>query len=460
MQAINELIHPTAERVVIAGLTRGDVSLAIELGQAVEHTDFATPLYSVICEAVSRVVMGVEPLDTEAIVAQAREIVRERKAKVNVTHEFVSGLQGEDIARALPYAHTVKRYAWLRQAQDFSQWITSQLDARPDPDELFAAAQERIQHLQPPTANQRFVYGWDTINTYQDLLMERARLAKKGEAKRFDWPWAAWNRYIRPLRPSLVGTIVAPDGMGKSSYLEMIAEYWATFSHVVFVHLENDLDYTRDRRMCRHSRLPLEVIEDGTYTPEQWRTLQDANKNIAQTFGANLHYLDAAGCTMPEIIAELSTRQQAGYCDAVVLDYLNKVRPTRGQARLYGENQFGRQADDMEQLKTFAVKHHVPVLTASQMNKQGQEAGRQTRRNIRGSGEISEKSQLVVILTREILENDLKDKQTGRILQEKGEYSPVVHVRVDKQNRGKTGEFEQVYDGAHFSIKDKSYVQA
>lgn len=452
-----ELIHPTAERIVAAALARGNVNLAIELTQAVSGSDFATPLFGVICDAVNTVVMGVEPLDHEAIVAAAREIVRERKLKVNVTREFLVGLQSEDIARAKPYAHTVKRYAWLRQAQSFSRWITNELESRPDPDELFTAAQERIQHLQPPNASQKFVYGWDTISSYSDLLMERARLAKKGEAKRFDWPWDSWNKFIRPLRPSLVGTLVAPDGMGKSSYLEMIAEYWAKTSHVVFVHLENDLDYTRDRRMCRHSRLPLEVIEDGTYNPEQWRVLQDANKRMAETFGANLHYFDAAGATMPEIIAELSVRQQAGYCDAVVLDYLNKVRPTRGQARLFGENSFGRQADDMEQLKTFAVKHHAPVITASQMNKQGQETGRQTRRNIRGSGEISEKSQLVIVLTREILENSIKDER-GNVIVEKGEYSPIVNVRVDKQNRGKTGEFEQVYDGAHFSIGDKRHV--
>ena len=117
MQTVIEtLVHPTAERIVAAALARGDVNLSIELTQAVTPADFATPLFGVICEAVTRVVMGVEPLDHEAICAEARDIVRERKLKVNVTKEFLQGLESEDIARAKPYANTVKRYAWLRQA--------------------------------------------------------------------------------------------------------------------------------------------------------------------------------------------------------------------------------------------------------------------------------------------------------------------------------------------------------
>lgn len=454
----NELIHPTAERIVTAALARGDVNLAIELTQAVTPADFATPLFSVICEAVGHVVMGVEPLDNEAIIAAARDIARERKLKVNVTREFLQGLEGEDIARAKPYAYTVRRYAWLRSAKLFSEWIQTELETRPDPDELFTAAQERIQQLQPQSKTERFMHGWDTTGSYMDILMERARLAQKGEAKIYNWPWDSWNKFkVRPLRPGLVGLILAPDGMGKSAYLENIAEYWATFSHVVFVHLENDIDYTRDRRMCRISRLPLEVIEEGEYTPEQWQQLQDATKRMEATFSTNLHYFDAAGATMPEIIAELGTRRQAGHCDAVVLDYMNKVRPSRGQSRLFSGDSFGRQADDMEQLKTFAVKNKLPIITAAQMNKNGQEAGRQTRKNIRGSGEPNEKSQLVVILTREILEVDQKDPR-GHIIFAKGDYSPIVKVRIDKQNRGREGEFEQVYDGAHFSIGDKRNV--
>lgn len=433
-----------------------DEKTAIDLHD-LDPACFESPIWQVVCEAVHHVTMGVEPLDAPAIVSAARIIARERKLQVNVTEELISGLAHVDTARAMPYAATVARYAWLRQASQFSQWMQQELADRPDPEELFAAAQERIMHLQPKTKQQTFVYGFDTLASYDALMMERIRAQQKGEAVIFDWPWKSWNKatggIVRPLRPGLAGVIAAPDGVGKSSALEMVAEHWATKANVVFVHLENDIEYTLDRRMCRHSRLPMDVIEDGTYAPDQHKRAQTAARQM-ENFAPRLHYFDAAGKTMPEIIAELQVRRAEGVCDAVVMDYLNKVRPTRAQSKLFGDDGFSRQADNMEQFKTFAQTHKVPVLTAVQMNKEGQMAGRQTRRNIRGSGEISEKSQLVIVMTREILECSQKDLR-GNIIAAAGEYSPVMKIRIDKQNRGKTGEFEQLYNGACFEIRDK-----
>jgi hypothetical protein len=104
-------------------------------------------------------------------------------------------------------------------------------------------------------------------------------------------------------------------------------------------------------------------------------------------------------------------------------------------------------------LKSWAVKHKVPAFTAVQMNKDGQGSGRQTRQNIRGSGEVSEKSQLVVVLTREICEND-EIGPNGVLTARKGEYSPLMTVRVDKQNRGRTAEWQMFYVGKHFEVRD------
>jgi replicative DNA helicase len=238
--------------------------------------------------------------------------------------------------------------------------------------------------------------------------------------------------------------------MGKSTVLEMVAEHWAKKRvNVVFVHLENDFDYTMNRRLCRWSKVPMAAIEDGTVTPTQDAEIKAAYQRMELD---SLHYLGFSGQTMGELLAELSVRHSEGVVDAVVLDYLNKVRPSREQAKLFAGRPYERQADDMELLKSWAVEHKVPVLTAVQMNKEGQKDGRQTRSNIRGSGEISEKSQLVVVLTREILEHDMIYNQ--QIIAEAGEYSPIMKLRIDKQNRGKTGEWEQFYVGKNFFLAD------
>jgi replicative DNA helicase len=445
------LVHPTAELSVLAGLCGRDVELAIELSQQIDPLDFSTPTGQIIAEAAVRVLRGYEPLDATTLFAAARDIRTERKlTSISLSESMIAETMAADTSRSRAYAATVKRYAWLRRAQEFAAWFGGEVADLGDPDELFAGAQERIQQLAPAQRAANFVYGWDTLKTHDAMLRERERLFKAGEAVVFDWPWESWNRFVRPLRAGLLGVVAAPDGIGKSTVLEMVAEHWAgKFAHVVFVHLENDFDYTMNRRLCRWSRVPMAAIEDGNLDGKSWAAIRDAQGRMDLP---TLHYLDAAGWTMAELTAELSIRHSEGVCDAVVIDYLNKVRPSREQARLFSGRPFERQADDAELLKSWAVKHKTPAFTAVQMNKDAQGSGRQTRQNIRGSGEVSEKSQLVIVLTREICEHD--ELLNGEVVAHKGEYSPLMSVRVDKQNRGRTAEWQMFYNGRHFEVRD------
>lgn len=447
----NSLIHPSAEVSVLYGLCGSDTEKAVAIAKMIDPLEFSSPAYQVIAEAAIRILNGYEPLDVKTLDATCRDIVQERRLSgVTVAPSMLESITAGDATRSLAYAVTVKRFAWLRRAKEFSEWFDSAILDMGDPDELFAGAQERIQHLQPAQLAPRFIYGWDTLKTHDAMLKERMRKSGEGNLVLFDYPWPSWNKWIRPLRAGLVGVVAAPDGIGKSTVLEMVAEHWAQKRvNVVFVHLENDFDYTMNRRLCRWSKVPIAAIEDGTINHAQEAEIKATYQRMDLD---TLHYLGFSGQTMGELLAELSIRHSQGVVDAVVLDYLNKVRPSREQAKLFAGRPYERQADDMELLKSWAVEHKVPVLTAVQMNKEGQGDGRQTRKNIRGSGEISEKSQLVVVLTREILEHDMVyNQQTIAVA---GEASPVMKVRIDKQNRGKTGEWEMFYVGKHFFVAD------
>lgn len=449
--AVVELRHPTAELITLAGLVSSNTELAVELAQNLDPLDFSTPMGQVVAEAAIRILRGIEPMDVQSLIAAARDVAAERKLPFKATADHIESLFSQDTARALPYAVTVKRFAWLRRAQDFSTWFAGEVADLSDPDDLFAAAQERMMTLHPETKATKFVYGFDTVRDHDKLLRERVAQFKAGTSVAFDWPWVAWNNIVRPLRPGMVGIVAGPDGMGKSTFLEMIGEHWARKANVVFVHMENDFDYTCNRRLTRHSHVPMAAIEDGNLTDAEYARVRDAYQRMTP-FVDSLHYLDASGWTMAQLIAELSIRHAEGVCNAVVLDYLNKMRPSREQAKLFGNQPYERQADDMEQLKTWAVQHGAPVLTAAQMNKEGQDAGRKTRKVIRGSGQLSEKSQFVITLDREILESPFFIDANNSI--PAGEYSPIVKMRIDKQNRGRTGEFEQFFIGRYFEVRD------
>jgi len=257
------------------------------------------------------------------------------------------------------------------------------------------------------------------------------------------------------LRPGMLGLIAASDGMGKSTFLECIAEHWAKGGlHVVYVHLEDALDYKLDRRLARWARVPLQAIEDGTQTAEQQAAMDAAQGRIDRQL-PTLHYFDAAGMSMAEVTMELKARVAEGVCQAVALDYLDKVQPSRAQAKLYGDQIWERQGNDVEMLKTFAEKNRLPVITASQGNKAMQGGGTKTRREIQGSGAKTQKAQMVAILTREIVGDKGLTDERGTVLAEPGEYSPFIDVRIDKQNRGRTGvTLRQFLIGQFFDIRD------
>ena len=446
------LVNHVSENVALSAM-RNDTVSGIEVAEALEPSDFFDPRRALAFEAMRSLLHGIDAVTTDNILAEARRLSAGRKGVPVLSVDFVESLTA-DYQRIAPHVNTVKRLAWLRGAGQFADWLVNALQARTEPNDLFVQAQENWQALMPMTVGSGWVYGWDTVTTHNDILKQRIQDNRDGTTSRFDWPWQSWQRMIRPLRPGMVGMFAAPDGMGKSTFLEMVAEWWAAEGHqVVMVHLEDALDYKLDRRLARHAQIPIDCIEDGTMGTGQKQLAHGAQGRISE-WGGRLHYFHAPGKSMSDIIRELETRKAEGVCDAVVFDYLDKVQPTREQAKLFGGNTWEIQGHNMEQLKSFAERNSLPVFTATQGNKAMQTTGTQTRQAIQGSGQKSQKSQLVVILTRDIVgDQGLTDVQ-GRLIAEPGEYSPIAKLRIDKQNRGRTGQFEQVFVGKHFSVRD------
>lgn len=427
------------ETVVEAMLT--DESVAIELARRQELTadDFFDTRLGTVYQAIINLVHGVEPITYRTVIDECKRM-KPDWTKWAITEEYLDTIHGVP-GRWEGYSRRVKRMSELRKAADMSAWVLNQLNNRQPLDSIVDGLQERLRDLVKANHNESdWVWGGDTIDMYDEYMTQRVKMFKEGKTNPFDWPWASWNRLILPMREGMVGVIAAPDGMGKSTYLELIAEYWAQKGlQVVLVHLEDSLQYKLDRRAARWSDINLRKIEEGNLDEGEQFALDHAQNRIAK-FAGNLHYYSAPGQSMQEIVAFLETKKEEGLVDVVVLDYIDKVQPSRSQIGAYGSNPWERQANDMEQLKTMAEKMGIPVLTATQGNKSMQEEGTQTRKAIQGSGQKSQKAQLVVILT--------------RALEDSGEWSSVVTVRIDKQNRGTTGMFSQVIQGGRFRVLD------
>lgn len=284
----------------------------------------------------------------------------------------------------------------------------------------------------------------DSFDYYDALLAKREALALLPESERrlIDWPWKSWNRLIDPMAPGMLASITAPDGQGKTIVVECLAEHWASRAHkVVFAHYELNRSLMLDRRMSRHTSLPVRALRSGTLTQDQRKAVNEVRPRLTAWEGG-ITYLHTPGWTMEQTTAELRKLHAEGLCDVAVIDYLEKVAPSAKQLKMFGANVWQREADNVEQLKVFAERAEVPVVMVAQMTKAGKNTdfGRMDRSDMTGSADKSNKANLVVLLKRD-REGD-------------GNYGNTVHVQVDKNTMGATGAFDQYMQPEYFRLTD------
>lgn len=224
-------------------------------------------------------------------------------------------------------------------------------------------------------------------------------------------------------------------------YAESIAEYWAQHKNrVVFVHYELNRKLMMLRRISRHTGIRSRLIKDGQLTSHQKEMIADMRPRL-MSWDGYVTYIHAPGWSMEKTVSQLTALQADGKCDAVVLDYLEKVSASRRQLQLFGSNIYQREADNVEQLKNFAESTGVPVLMIAQMSKAGKSTSFENvdRTGMRGAGEKSDKANLVVLLSRE---------RTGE------GYSNEVDVLVDKNTMGALGVFKQYMQPEYYRVAD------
>ncbi len=337
----------------------------------------------------------------------------------------------------------------LAKWEAFAKEILRRCMAEEDPDELHAWMLAVLERIAKPEELKPFLLWLETFEFYQGVTERRYEMANLPELERktLTWPWSSWARIIDPLAPGMLGVVTAPDGMGKTLYCENIAEHWARHgNHVVYIHYELNHEVMLDRRLARHTSMTVRLLRSGRLSPAQQYTIAEANARL-KSWPGGITYLHTPGWSMDRTIEALTKFHNDGLCDAIVLDYLEKVAPSKRQLQLFGPNQFQREADNVEQIKTFAEQASIPVLLAAQMNKMGKRAGFADvdRTGMRGAGEKSEFANLVVMLHRDRTADG---------------YSEQVNVLVDKNTMGPTGTFKQRMQPEFYRVADIAEAQS
>jgi replicative DNA helicase len=296
----------------------------------------------------------------------------------------------------------------------------------------------------------------DSLSAFYDYQLDRqAELdaMSRGEvAARATLPWKALQKtdrggFVSYLRPGAMVVIAADTSVGKTVAMECCAEHWARLGlQVAFFHLELPHNLMIDRRMCRHSGDPLTLIESGAMTP----AMEAATARMLNWKGG-INYVHCPGWSASQIVAKARQMHQRGQCDVLIADYFQKFR----LAYRNGQNKADALGNAAEGIKTFLEQAGIPGMVGSQINRRADEFRRKQAKHIKGSGDIEDKANIVITMDRDILDVPVFDDQ-GVLLANKGDRSPEVRVRVDKNTNGPTGDAELVINGARFLMLDRS----
>lgn len=454
------LTRPDAEMALLASMLLDPTAIEAAESVNLQPAHFYMVKHAAIFEAVLALREAGQSFDATAVVNE----LAHRKTLDQVggaKYVYTIGIeQPYDPDHALTYATQIMRSHRLRSLIEYGAEITKRANGSAtvgDTDGLLAWAEEQLQQIGNHHDHSTMLLGDETARYHDRVLAEAIANAAKGEPDLYPWPgaWYTWQKHIMPLDAGEVGLLAAGTGIGKSAYLECIAESWAIAGRqVVMVHFEDSHRYKLNRRLARHSGIPIASLKRGTMTADDQDRRRRAESNMASWAG-RLHYLHTADWSMSQVCRELRTWVDAGRCEAVVLDYLDKAQADERQRKTFGANVYERQADDMERIKSFVEKVGIVAMTATQGNKQIDNAARATRQHIMGSGQKSHKAQLVLVLNRDIVD----DQDAAALGVSSGSYSPIVTVRIDKQNQGETLEFRQRLDGPRFRIFDLEPMQ-
>jgi len=226
------------------------------------------------------------------------------------------------------------------------------------------------------------------------------------------------------LRAGELIIIGARPGVGKTSLVLQIAEQLATQARTGFFSLEMDGRALASRWLSSASGVPSSAIrrrklEQGHWDNlEVWGSRSDRYQLMLNT---------QPGITLAQLRAQCKRWQMEGGLGAVVVDYLQLMRPdgfAASRERAVGEISTG--------LKHLALEFGIPVIALAQLNRSVETTKRASRvpkpSDLRDSGQLEQDADLILFLVREL-------------------GSPDAELHIAKQRNGQLGSVDLDFDG-------------
>lgn len=331
------------------------------------------------------------------------------------------------------YAELIKRYALQRRLIAAAADVVAEANDHEGPiEKLYDEASRIFFEAVNTTDPASHLYGGETLlSRYREEQARRERLLKENPDALLSTGLPDLDRILGPIMPAYLHVVVARTSVGKTMYMEQMAEYNASRGHrVAFYHLE--LTHQTMLHRCVLRRLPWDAkvtfrqLNEGYCGTEVERALEEMGHWVD-----HIVFVHCPGWSAERICADILRLHAKGQCDMAVIDYLQKIALPDDRRGFNAAMLYGLVA---ERLKVTAEQLEIPIVLGSQVSRSFKTRGdgRPHMEDIRNSGEIEEKSTQIVVLHRSDKREENRPSETY------GE-SESVEAWVEKNSNGPLG---------------------
>ncbi len=184
--------------------------------------------------------------------------------------------------------------------------------------------------------------------------------------------------------------IGARPSHGKSAALFQLATNVAKAGKVHVFSLEMDHDSVVTRQVAALINRPIDAIQGGYFKPQVIEAKQ-------QLESLNFHIDDRSGITIDEICDAARAENARSKTDAIFIDYIQIIRTDKGH------NRANEVALVSAKLKALAKELRVPVIAASQLNRNNEMRENKAPQlsDLKESGSLEQDADIVILLHRD-----------------------------------------------------------
>ncbi len=355
------------------------------------------------------------------------------------------------------YANIVKDKSILRQIITVgSQMVTDAFSEDSPSETILDEAQTVLFNI----AKQNSV---NDFSTPQDLILSVVSKLENLFKDRNNVPglrtgFSDLDKITAGLQPSELIIIAGRPSMGKTAFALNIAEYVAIMSKepksVAIFSLEMSKESLMMRFLASVAQVSGQELRKGNFKNTDWQKLTAAMEKIAKSD----MYICDADMTSIEIRAtakKLATKleKKGKPLSLIIIDYLQLIRGI-GNGKKYESKQI-ETAEISRSLKALAKDLNVPVVALSQLSRQTERRGKDTRpmlSDLRDSGAIEQDADVVAFVHRESYFAKDKGQDLDPAIKNDAE------IIIAKQRNGPVDTVHLLFEGNYTKFYDKAPI--